>query len=61
MVLQNQDRRKVMLIGLDCAAPELVFGQWLDDLPNIRQVVRAGVHGKLRSSTPPITVPAWMS
>lgn len=61
MLLQNQNRRKVMLIGLDCAAPELVFGQWLDDLPNIRQVVRAGVHGKLRSSTPPITVPAWMS
>jgi predicted AlkP superfamily phosphohydrolase/phosphomutase len=61
MFLHTQDRRKVMLIGLDCAAPELVFDRWLDDLPNIRQVLQAGVHGRLRSSTPPITVPAWMS
>ncbi|HEX6290614.1 MAG TPA: alkaline phosphatase family protein [Herpetosiphonaceae bacterium] len=61
MFLHNQARRKVLLIGLDCAAPELVFDRWLDDLPNIRQVLRAGVYGRLRSSTPPITVPAWMS
>jgi predicted AlkP superfamily phosphohydrolase/phosphomutase len=49
-----------MVIGLDCADPELVFGAWLGDLPNIRRVSEAGVHGKLRSVTPPITVPAWM-
>jgi predicted AlkP superfamily phosphohydrolase/phosphomutase len=49
-----------MVIGLDCADPELVFGPWLADLPNIARVLRAGVHGKLRSVTPPITVPAWM-
>jgi predicted AlkP superfamily phosphohydrolase/phosphomutase len=24
-----------MVIGLDCAGPELVFGRWLNDLPNI--------------------------
>src|SRR3989440_6028794 len=51
---------KVMVIGLDCADPELVFGAWLDDFPNIKRVLAAGVHGKLRSVTPPITVPAWM-
>ncbi len=61
MLIQNQARRKVMVIGLDCAAPELVFDQWLDELPHIRQLVQAGVSGKLQSSTPPITVPAWMS
>jgi len=49
-----------MVIGLDCADPELVFGSWLSDLPNIKRVFDAGVHGKLRSVTPPITVPAWM-
>jgi len=49
-----------MVIGLDCADPELVFGRWLNDLPNIKRVCDAGVHGKLRSITPPITVPAWM-
>ena len=48
-----------MLIGLDCAAPELVFDRWLDDLPNLKSLYRNGVHGLLRSCDPPITVPAW--
>jgi predicted AlkP superfamily phosphohydrolase/phosphomutase len=50
-----------MVIGLDCAEPTLVFGPWLDELPNIKRVLEAGVHGPLESSLPPITVPAWMS
>lgn len=53
--------RRVMVIGLDCADPQLVFRRWLDHLPNLRRVLRAGVHGPLRSATPPITVPAWIS
>jgi predicted AlkP superfamily phosphohydrolase/phosphomutase len=48
-----------MLIGLDCAAPELVFDRWLDDLPNLKSICRSGVYGSLRSCDPPITVPAW--
>src|SRR5438309_9566928 len=52
-------RRRVMLIGLDCAAPELVFDRWLDDLPNLKSLHASGVHGLLRSCDPPITVPAW--
>jgi predicted AlkP superfamily phosphohydrolase/phosphomutase len=60
LLFRSSPKRKVMVIGLDCADPELVFGPWLDELPNIRRVVQAGVHGKLRSVTPPITVPAWM-
>lgn len=51
--------KKVMVIGLDCAAPPLIFKKWLNDLPNIKRLVETGVHGKLRSSDPPITVPAW--
>jgi predicted AlkP superfamily phosphohydrolase/phosphomutase len=51
--------RRVMLIGLDCAAPELVFDRWLDDLPNLKALCQAGIHGPLRSCDPPITVPAW--
>jgi predicted AlkP superfamily phosphohydrolase/phosphomutase len=50
-----------MIIGLDCATPQLVFDRWLDDLPNIERLVQGGVWGKLRSTDPPITVPAWMS
>ncbi len=52
-------RRRVMVIGLDCAAPELVFDQWLDDLPNLKALYDQGLHGSLRSCDPPITVPAW--
>lgn len=52
-------RRRVMVIGLDCAAPELIFDRWLDDLPNLKSICRSGFHGLLRSCDPPITVPAW--
>ena len=55
----GEARRRVMLIGLDCAAPELLFDRWLDDLPNLKSLYRAGVYGRLRSCDPPITVPAW--
>jgi predicted AlkP superfamily phosphohydrolase/phosphomutase len=48
-----------MVIGLDCAAPELVFERWLDDLPNLKSIYQRGLHGLLRSCDPPITVPAW--
>ena len=51
--------KKVAVIGLDCAAPELVFEQWRDELPCLSGLMRHGVWGKLESVTPPITVPAW--
>src|SRR5206468_10444916 len=52
-------RRRVMLIGTDCAAPELIFDRWLDDLPNLKSICRSGLHAPLRSCDPPITAPAW--
>ncbi len=50
---------RVLVIGLDCAAPQLVFDQWLDELPAIRGLTERGQFGILRSCDPPITVPAW--
>jgi predicted AlkP superfamily phosphohydrolase/phosphomutase len=50
---------KVMVIGLDCAAPQYVFDEWLDELPTIRSLTERGRFGVLRSCDPPITVPAW--
>ncbi|HEY3282878.1 MAG TPA: alkaline phosphatase family protein, partial [Armatimonadota bacterium] len=50
----------IAVIGLDCAPPELVFDAWLEDLPNLRALTRRGLYGKLESTIPPITVPAWM-
>jgi predicted AlkP superfamily phosphohydrolase/phosphomutase len=51
---------KVVIIGLDCAEPTLVFGRFADRLPNLTRLRRAGAWGNLRSCDPPITVPAWM-
>jgi len=50
---------RFVVIGLDCATPQLVFDAWLDELPNIKSVIESGIHGPLRSTIPPITVPAW--
>ena len=49
----------MMVIGLDCAAPELVFDRYRDSMPNVAQLMEAGTWGPMRSSEPPITVPAW--
>ena len=49
-----------MVIGLDCATPLTLFKDFIDECPNIKNLMGTGVYGKLRSSDPPITVPAWM-
>ena len=50
---------RLLVLGLDCAEPSLVFEQWRDDLPNLRALMERGIWGRLRSTVPPITVPAW--
>ena len=52
--------RKVILIGLDCATPKTLFEDFIEFCPNIKKLMDSGVYGKLRSSDPPITIPAWM-
>ena len=52
-------RRRMMVIGLDCAAPRLVFDRYRDAMPNLSALMERGTWGPLRSSEPPITVPAW--
>src|SRR2546425_12661817 len=52
------DGPRVAVIGLDCAPAKLVFGDLLDEIPNIRKFMESGMHGDLASITPPITVPA---
>ena len=49
---------KICVLGLDCAAPEVVFGD--ERLVNLRRLMDAGTYGRLESVYPPITVPAWM-
>jgi predicted AlkP superfamily phosphohydrolase/phosphomutase len=50
---------KTLVIGLDCAAPEILLAE--ERLPNIRRLMAGGCYGRLESVIPPITVPAWMS
>ncbi len=49
---------KICVLGLDCAAPEIVFGD--ERLVNLRRLMELGFYGRLESVYPPITVPAWM-
>lgn len=51
--------KKIMIIGLDCATPELIFNRWLDKLPYTKFLIERGTYGELESCIPPITVPAW--
>ncbi|MBN2406719.1 MAG: alkaline phosphatase family protein [Elusimicrobia bacterium] len=52
---------KLFILGLDCLAPELVFGESAKDLKNISGILDKSIYGELKSTCPPITVPAWMS
>ena len=54
------ENRKVVIIGLDCLDPNLV-DKWIEDLPNFQRLMNEGIFGKIRSTDPPITIPAWAS
>lgn len=49
---------KILVVGLDCASPEILLGD--DRLSNLRSLMENGCWGRLESVVPPITVPAWM-
>lgn len=57
----GKQERKVFFLGIDSAVPDLVFSRWRDDLPNLNYLADHGISGKLESSFPAITVPAWTS
>ncbi|MBS3787313.1 alkaline phosphatase family protein [Candidatus Bipolaricaulota bacterium] len=50
------------LIALDGASPKLI-NKWIDDghLKNLSKIRRQGLSGKLESTFPPLTGPAWSS
>jgi predicted AlkP superfamily phosphohydrolase/phosphomutase len=51
--------RKVLIVGLDSAPPRLVFDVFRDEMPTLSGLIARGAHGRLASTNPPITVPAW--
>jgi predicted AlkP superfamily phosphohydrolase/phosphomutase len=48
-----------MLIGLDCVPPALAFERYAALMPCLSALRAQGSWGRLRSTVPPITVPAW--
>ncbi len=52
--------KKVFVIGLDSAPPELLFDKLLDKLPNIKKLLEKSMYGPMKSCIPAITIPAWM-
>ncbi|MBD3188723.1 sulfatase-like hydrolase/transferase [Candidatus Bathyarchaeota archaeon] len=53
-------KEKLLVIGLDCAAPSLFFNRHLKNIPTLAKIQASGSRGTMRSSDPPITIPAWM-
>jgi predicted AlkP superfamily phosphohydrolase/phosphomutase len=48
---------KLLVIGLDCAAPQLVFEQWREELLALRRLMAGGAYGRLESTTLPSPFP----
>ncbi len=53
---------RTLAIGLDGATPELLFGGIeCGELPHLGALLEGAAHGPLRSTMPPMTLPAWSS
>ncbi|MCC6573946.1 MAG: alkaline phosphatase family protein [Planctomycetes bacterium] len=51
--------KKLIVVGLDCLEPSFAFEQWADSMPNLSRLRKNGSFARMRSSVPPITIPAW--
>ncbi len=51
---------RVLVVGIDGATFDLVR-PWAEagDLPNLARLIKQGTHGRLESTLPPVTSPAW--
>jgi predicted AlkP superfamily phosphohydrolase/phosphomutase len=53
------ERRRLIVIGLDSASPGYLFGRCRRVMPNVDRLLRHAVRAPLRTTDPPISVPAW--
>ncbi|MBL8165603.1 MAG: alkaline phosphatase family protein [Anaerolineae bacterium] len=58
---RRKKTRRVLVLGLDCASPDLIFNRFKDDLPTLTRLAQNGTWGELASCIPCITIPAWSS
>ncbi len=55
-------KKRLFILGLDCATPQLIFDRFFDELPCLAKIISLSKeYGLLRSTDPPVTIPAWMS
>jgi adenylyl-sulfate kinase len=59
MAFKKIRKPKLAVIGLDSAPPFLVFDEFRGHMPNLSALMAHGAWGCLRSTDPPVTVPAW--
>lgn len=52
-------RCRILLLGLDSVPPDLAFEHLSEHMPRLRELRHKGAFGCLRSTDPPITIPAW--
>ena len=57
----QRHQQKMLVIGLDCVPPDLIFDAFAPYLPNINRLRERSIYGTLTSSIPCITIPAWSS
>lgn len=50
---------RLAVVGLDCATPQLLFDRFVDEMPNLSELLTRSMWGPMESIAPPITVPAW--
>ncbi len=51
--------RKLLVIGLDCVPPSLLYKEFKEELPNISMLLDDGYKAEMKTTNPPITIPAW--
>jgi len=51
--------RKLLVIGLDCVPPSLLYKEFKEELPNISMLLDYGYKAEMKTTNPPITIPAW--
>lgn len=47
------------MIGLDGVPPAFLYDRYLPRMPHVRELLARGARGALRTTDPPISVPAW--
>lgn len=55
----SSNNPRVVVLGLDCATPQLLFDRFAGELEHLGRLRQGGVWGLLTSVVPAITVPAW--